>query len=172
MPGVWVFPGGAVHGEEAVSGPSGWDEASLDPEELAHRACAVRELREEAAIALAEDVELIPWSRWITPDGGPIRFDTRFYVALAPAHAPPQADGAETTDARWFSPAMALERHRAGEMSLVFPTIRHLEELLPAAQRAEVGILARVPLASGLLTGKYDESTTFLTFAPSVTGSD
>src|ERR671920_2400482 len=36
-----------------------------------------------------------------------------------------------------------------------------LEELLPAAQRAEVGILARVPLASGLLTGKYDESTTF-----------
>ncbi|WP_460682881.1 aldo/keto reductase [Modestobacter lapidis] len=36
-----------------------------------------------------------------------------------------------------------------------------LEQLLPAAQRAEVGILARVPLASGLLTGKYDESTTF-----------
>src|ERR687883_53987 len=36
-----------------------------------------------------------------------------------------------------------------------------LEELLPAAQRAEVGILARVPLASGLLTGKYDESTEF-----------
>jgi aryl-alcohol dehydrogenase-like predicted oxidoreductase len=36
-----------------------------------------------------------------------------------------------------------------------------LETLLPAARRAEVGILARVPLASGLLTGKYDESTTF-----------
>src|SRR3954465_446749 len=34
-----------------------------------------------------------------------------------------------------------------------------LEELLPAAQAAGVGILARVPLASGLLTGKYDEST-------------
>jgi aryl-alcohol dehydrogenase-like predicted oxidoreductase len=36
-----------------------------------------------------------------------------------------------------------------------------LEELLPAAARSGVGILARVPLASGLLTGKYDESTTF-----------
>jgi aryl-alcohol dehydrogenase-like predicted oxidoreductase len=36
-----------------------------------------------------------------------------------------------------------------------------LEELLPAAGKAGVGILARVPLASGLLTGKYDESTTF-----------
>jgi aryl-alcohol dehydrogenase-like predicted oxidoreductase len=36
-----------------------------------------------------------------------------------------------------------------------------LDELLPAAAAAQVGVLARVPLASGLLTGKYDESTTF-----------
>src|SRR5215210_6726 len=36
-----------------------------------------------------------------------------------------------------------------------------LEELLPAARRAEVGILARVPLASGLLSGKYTTDTTF-----------
>jgi aryl-alcohol dehydrogenase-like predicted oxidoreductase len=36
-----------------------------------------------------------------------------------------------------------------------------LEELLPAAREAGVGVLARVPLASGLLTGTYDESTTF-----------
>jgi aryl-alcohol dehydrogenase-like predicted oxidoreductase len=36
-----------------------------------------------------------------------------------------------------------------------------LEELLPAALRAEVGILARVPLASGLLSGKYSADTTF-----------
>jgi aryl-alcohol dehydrogenase-like predicted oxidoreductase len=36
-----------------------------------------------------------------------------------------------------------------------------LEQLLPAAARAEVGILARVPLASGLLTGKYTVDTTF-----------
>ncbi len=36
-----------------------------------------------------------------------------------------------------------------------------LEVLLPTAQKAQVGVLARVPLASGLLTGKYDETTTF-----------
>jgi aryl-alcohol dehydrogenase-like predicted oxidoreductase len=35
------------------------------------------------------------------------------------------------------------------------------DELLPAAAKAGVGVLARVPLASGLLTGRYDESTTF-----------
>jgi aryl-alcohol dehydrogenase-like predicted oxidoreductase len=34
-------------------------------------------------------------------------------------------------------------------------------ELLPAAVEAGVGIIARVPLASGLLSGRYDEHTTF-----------
>ncbi|WP_029290695.1 aldo/keto reductase [Cellulomonas sp. HZM] len=36
-----------------------------------------------------------------------------------------------------------------------------LERVLPAAAAAGVGIIARVPLASGLLSGKYDEHTTF-----------
>ncbi|NEA26911.1 aldo/keto reductase [Actinomadura bangladeshensis] len=36
-----------------------------------------------------------------------------------------------------------------------------LQEVLPAAREAGVGIIARVPLASGLLSGRYDENTTF-----------
>ena len=39
--------------------------------------------------------------------------------------------------------------------------LKPLEQVLPAAEEAGVGIIARVPLASGLLSGKYDESTTF-----------
>ncbi|MFC3688232.1 aldo/keto reductase [Aquipuribacter hungaricus] len=39
--------------------------------------------------------------------------------------------------------------------------LKPLEQVLPAAQEAGVGIIARVPLASGLLSGKYDASTTF-----------
>jgi aryl-alcohol dehydrogenase-like predicted oxidoreductase len=39
--------------------------------------------------------------------------------------------------------------------------LKPLEEVLPAAREAGVGIIARVPLASGLLSGRYDESTTF-----------
>ena len=126
MPGVWVFPGGTV------------DAADEGDEEAAHRACAIRELREEAAIELPSDTELVPWSRWITPEVEPVRFDTRFYVALAPAHSPPRPDGAETTEADWFSPREALKRHRNGELSLVFPTIKHLESLLPYSSSAEV----------------------------------
>jgi aryl-alcohol dehydrogenase-like predicted oxidoreductase len=39
--------------------------------------------------------------------------------------------------------------------------MKPLRAVLPAAREAGVGIIARVPLASGLLSGKYDESTTF-----------
>jgi aryl-alcohol dehydrogenase-like predicted oxidoreductase len=39
--------------------------------------------------------------------------------------------------------------------------MKPLDDVLPAAERAGVGILARVPLASGLLSGRYTEQTTF-----------
>ena len=131
MPGVWVFPGGTV--EAADSGD----------EEAAHVACAIRELHEEAGIELPADADLVPWSRWITPEPVPVRFDTRFYVALAPPHSPPRPDGEETTEAGWFAPTHALERHRAGELDLVFPTIKHLESLLPYSSSKEVLAAAR-----------------------------
>jgi 8-oxo-dGTP pyrophosphatase MutT (NUDIX family) len=137
MPGVWVFPGGVVEADEAVA-PEVEAQAEADGEELAHRACAARELHEEAGIELPADTPLLPWSRWITPEMVPVRFDTRFYVALAPPHSPPRPDGAETTEAAWISPREALDGHAAGELSLVFPTIKHLESLLPYSSAEEV----------------------------------
>ena len=129
MPGVWVFPGGAV------------DTADGDGE-AAHKAAAVRELAEEAGIEVAAE-DLVAYSRWITPRAMPIRFDTRFYVALAPAHSPPEADGSETVDAGWFKPARALQMHEAGELPLVFPTIKHLESLTVFASAEEAVEAAR-----------------------------
>ena len=57
----------------------------------------------------------------------------------------------------------ALQRPNVQSLQVILNVFRRkpLEELLPAAVKADVGILARVPLASGLLTGKYDETTTF-----------
>jgi aryl-alcohol dehydrogenase-like predicted oxidoreductase len=57
----------------------------------------------------------------------------------------------------------ALEHPGVQSIQVILNIFRRkpLEELLPAAVKAGVGVLARVPLASGLLTGKYDESTKF-----------
>lgn len=112
MPGVWVFPGGMIEpGESATE-------------------CAARELAEETGIELGSDAELVGWSRWITPEIVPVRFDTYFFVALAGPHATPEADGGEVTDAAWLAPRAALDSHAAGELDLVFPTIKTLETLL------------------------------------------
>jgi 8-oxo-dGTP pyrophosphatase MutT (NUDIX family) len=138
MPGVWVFPGGVVEADDALAPGVGRGAAFADEEERAHRACAARELFEEAGIELPADADLRAWSRWVTPEVVPVRFDTRFYVALAPPHSPPRPDGAETTEAAWISPREALDRHGDDELSLVFPTIKHLESLLPYASAEEV----------------------------------
>ena len=142
MPGVWVFPGGAVEAEELIEGVSG-GETDVDADELAHRAAAIRELGEEAGIELPLDAELVLWSRWITPEPVPIRFDTRFYLGVAPPHSPPEPDGMETVDAAWMDPADALARGEAGEIELVFPTIKHLETLLPYSSADEAMAAAR-----------------------------
>ena len=57
----------------------------------------------------------------------------------------------------------ALQRPHVASIQIILNVFRRkpLEQVLPAAAAAGVGIIARVPLASGLLTGKYDESTRF-----------
>jgi 8-oxo-dGTP pyrophosphatase MutT (NUDIX family) len=124
MPGVWVFPGGGV------------DPADGDGE-AGYRACAVRELAEEAAIELPADEELILFSRWITPEVISTRFDAWFFLALAPAHTPPRADGVETVEASWFEPRAALEAQEGGELVLAFPTVKQLESLARFATAEE-----------------------------------
>jgi 8-oxo-dGTP pyrophosphatase MutT (NUDIX family) len=125
MPGVWVFPGGGVSAEDGAD----TDLPAEDVPEAAYRACAVRELHEEVGIELPETQSLLLFSRWITPEMVPIRFDTLFYLAMAPAHAKPEPDGGETVDVRWVAPRTALDEHAAGRLALVFPTIKHLESL-------------------------------------------
>lgn len=127
MPGVWVFAGGVVEeADRSIAEESAVD--GVEPDEMAHRICGARELDEEAGIAV-EASTLLPWSRWITPEQVPMRFDTRFYVGLAPAHAKPQPDLVEMEAARWIRPEEALAEQGKGGFELSFPTVKHLEEL-------------------------------------------
>ncbi|MDQ6745344.1 MAG: NUDIX hydrolase [Actinomycetota bacterium] len=116
MGGAWVFPGGAVDRAEAEG-------------DAALRRAAVREVAEEAGVPLPDPAALVAFSRWITPAEVKIRFDTWFFLAAAPASTEPRVDGSEIVDWGWYTPAQALAGHRQGELFLVFPTIKHLEQL-------------------------------------------
>ena len=111
MGGAWVFPGGAVDADETVE------------------QTALRELEEEASVHITDAAALTPFSRWITPAEVKIRFDTWFFVVEAPDDAQPQADGQECVDLRWIAPQAALDASKQDRLELVFPTIKHLEQL-------------------------------------------
>ncbi len=120
MGGAWVFPGGAVDAGED------------------HRVAGVREVGEEASVVIEDPASLVEFSRWITPAQVKIRFDTHFYLALAPEGAEPQPDGGETVDLGWFTPEGALEAYERDEIMLVFPTIKTLEQLAPFGSAASI----------------------------------
>ena len=130
MGGVWVFPGGAVDTTEGAG-------------DAAHRVAAVRELDEEAGIVLDDPSALVKFSRWITPREVAIRFDTHFFVAALPPGQKPRVDGEECIDFGWFTPRAALDAARRQDIQLVFPTIKHLEQLATFASADEVLAHAR-----------------------------
>ena len=111
MGGFWVFPGGKV------------EEGDGSPERAGRR-----ELTEETAISLGEHAELIPFARWITPEGLPQRYDTHFFLADAGdaiGTTTATVDGSEIIEARWISPQAALN----DGSDLAFPTRKQVERL-------------------------------------------
>lgn len=85
--------------------------------------------------------QLAPWSRWITPLSPTVssrRFDTRFFVALAPAGQTALHDNEETTESVWVAPRAALEQYRDGRIDLAPPQIMSLAHLARHASAGSV----------------------------------
>jgi 8-oxo-dGTP pyrophosphatase MutT (NUDIX family) len=96
----------------------------------------------EARLVLALDL-LVPYAHWITPAGLPKRFDTHFFLALAPADQVGAHDGKESVDSVWVSPRSALEGATTGRFKLLFPTTRNLIKLGKQASAAQAIASAR-----------------------------
>ena len=86
------------------------------------------DLCREEGLRLSVD-QIHYFAHWITPRGAPRRYDTRFFVAAAPPGQRAAHDAGETIAEIWITPAEALARHRAGEIEIIFPTIRNLQAI-------------------------------------------
>ncbi len=74
---------------------------------------------------------LFAWSHWVTPEGLPRRYDTRFFMAERPPGQDCRPDGHETTRGLWMTPSEALSANQSGEIPLSPPNLVTLQQMLP-----------------------------------------
>jgi 8-oxo-dGTP pyrophosphatase MutT (NUDIX family) len=113
----------------------------LDDPDVQQRFARARHAVHDGSLSLAEfcrreelrlAVDTIRYvSHWITPVGERRRFDTRFFVAVAPPAQDPLHDDQETIDSLWVAPNEALQRVQRGELAMIPPTIANLQFLAP-----------------------------------------
>src|SRR4051794_36588637 len=138
VPGATVFPGGAVDPDDmSVAAEMGIDQ---------FRAAAARECLEECAIPI-DARDLVEFARWITPEGAPRRYDTRFFVVRAPDGHEGVHDGSELVASAWMRPADVLQAFADGEIDLILPTQRSPENP-PGFERIQA-TLPEFPVAPG-----------------------
>jgi 8-oxo-dGTP pyrophosphatase MutT (NUDIX family) len=115
-----------------LSGPS-W---AADRMAVASGTVPLAELLTRRGLVIRADL-LVPWARWITPDGEPRRFDARFFAAALPDGQEAVGHEAETDHVVWLRPADAIDSAKQGTMSLLPPTAATLHEFAAAAAAGE-----------------------------------
>ena len=161
--GAWVFPGGSVDADDHDP-----DLTGFSGDDAGWRAAALREVAEEVGIFLTDPAVSSPrvldgravhehvrgsgacWlpdrlsylSNWVTPEGLPKRFDTRFYLAVLNGEKlGPISDELELVE--WMAPRDALSRHENDEIELILPTVAHLRMLARFDTAADADQFAR-----------------------------
>lgn len=127
-----------------LAGPRSGEPTTLDPQRLAearadlvaHRRTLGR-LLADLGLVLRADL-LRPWARWITPEAQPRRYDTAFFVAVLPPGQQADAHTTEAVEATWWHPGEALAHWARGDIQLMTPTLRNLQELAEHPDSAAV----------------------------------
>lgn len=83
---------------------------------------------EEHQLRLACE-QVLPFTRWMTPELSPRQYDTYFFLAPAPNDQRGAHDGKEAVDSLWLSPQEALRQAHQGERRVIFPTRMNLRRL-------------------------------------------
>ena len=117
-------------GEMVSYAGSGGERYAALREEMCEGRITFAEMIVGEGLELAVD-RLVYFAHWITPEFSPIRYDTRFFLALAPPHQSALHDDVETIAHEWISPREALERSERGTFAMLPPTAINLMTLTP-----------------------------------------
>jgi 8-oxo-dGTP pyrophosphatase MutT (NUDIX family) len=109
---------------------------------LVARDLSFAEFLERRGLVLRSDL-LGAWTRWITPEFEPRRYDTWFFVAALPDGQRTRNASTEADRTVWIRPREAAEAYDKGELVMMPPTIATLRQLLPYATAADA--LAAAP---------------------------
>ena len=173
FPSAWVFPGGRIDAADSMVplvNAEGLSEAKMAAVVAAHRECfeeagvwlgcgqpdpQLRDQLNQRSGSLPTDGSLVvdaqrfrQWSRWVTPDTEPKRYDTWFFVCVLNQEEGEAAlsdgvhDGMETVELSWLSIEDAAEAHETGEMFMAPPTYVTLKELSHFSTQEEIWVAA------------------------------
>lgn len=152
--GMYAFPGGTVDPADHDGAPLAGDWAVRlgrpSPAAAAVVRAAAREVTEETGVRLAV-ADLLPWTRWITPEFEPRRYDTSFFLAALPDGQQPADRSGEADHIEWMRPGDAVARAATGGIVMLPPTRVTLDELagydsVPAALAAAADRDAATPI--------------------------
>ncbi len=128
--------GELINGAEAARMVTDWRE-KLENDEV-----SIADIARAEGVTLATDL-IQPFAHWITPEAEKKRFNTHFFVAVAPEGHVLDQDGGEAVEAVWLTPKAAMAEGRAGTRALLFPTWLNLQILENAKDAAAAMELAR-----------------------------
>jgi len=115
-------------GAPLAVGPGDVDRFAHYRDSLNNRTLTLHDLATREGLTLATD-ELLHWSHRITPEAWPKRFDTHFFLAVAPPEQEAAHDRLEVTASVWTTPEDALAGYERGDFPLVFATEHQLRAL-------------------------------------------
>lgn len=105
--------------------------------------------------------ELVHFAHWVTPPMVPRRFDTHFFLAMAPADHLAVHDGHESVDSVWIRPQDVIDQAGRGERTVIFPTLRNVEKLaaFDSVESAVTAAAARPVVRVEPWTERRDDGT-------------
>jgi 8-oxo-dGTP pyrophosphatase MutT (NUDIX family) len=122
--------------EHTVVADTTADDWEADRRALVSRETSLAAFLTKRSLVLRTDL-LGGWSRWITPEFEPRRYDTAFFVAALPAGQLTRDVSGEAESTLWLPPRQAVDDHLAGRALMLPPTITTLREIQACATAAE-----------------------------------